>query len=101
MGHPNPNSSQAASNSTDTPVAAVEVACQDLAIFAKIAEAAGRKLTVASFTKAGYQLRKVTFPGSGGPVSFGPGQSYAVGRANVVVYDPRTGTLVAAPAAGK
>ena len=93
----NPDSSQAASNSADTPYAAVEVACQDLAIFAKIAEAAGRNLNVASFTKAGYQLRKVTFPGSNGPVSFGPDQPYAIGRANVVVYDPRSQTLVAAP----
>lgn len=93
----NPNSSQAASKSTDTPYAAVETACQDLAIFAKIAEKAGRKLTVASFTKAGYQLRNVTFPGSGGPVSFGPDQPYAIGRANVLVYDARTETLVVAP----
>ncbi len=98
---PNPNSSQAASNSADTPYAAVEVACQDLAIFAKIAESAGRKLSVASFAKAGYQLRNVTFPGSGGTVSFGPDQPYAVGRANVVVYDPRSKTLVAAPPPGR
>ena len=55
---------------------------------------------MASFTKAGYQLRNVTFPGSGGPVSFGPNQPYAIGKANVVVYDPRSGTLVPAPAAG-
>jgi hypothetical protein len=78
----------------------VEAACQDLAIFAKIADAAGKSLTVASFTKAGYQLRNVSFPGSGGPVSFGPDQPYAIGQANVVVYDPRSGTLVAAPASG-
>ena len=94
---PNPNGSQAASDSSDTPYAAVETACQDLAIFAKIADAAGKRLTVASFTKAGYQLRNVTFPGSGGPVSFGPDQPYAIGRANVVVYDPRSETLVADP----
>ena len=93
----NPNSPQSQSSSADTTYAAVEVACQDLAIFARIADAAGRKLTVASFTKAGYQLRNVTFPGSGGPVSFGPDQPYAIGRANVVAYDSRSGTLVAAP----
>ncbi len=95
---PDPNSPQAASDSSNTPYAAVETACQDLAIFAKIAETAGKKLTVASFTEAGYRLRDVTFPGSGGPVSFGPDQPYAVGRANIVVYDARSGTLVAAPA---
>ena len=94
----NPNSPQAASSGSDTTYAAVEAACQDLAIFAKIADAAGKNLTVASFTKAGYQLRNVAFPGTGGPVSFGPDQPYAIGRANVVVYDPRYGTLVPAPA---
>jgi hypothetical protein len=94
----NPNSPQAASSGSDTTYAAVEAACQDLAIFAKIADAAGKNLTVASFTKAGYQLRNVTFPGTGGPVSFGPDQPYAIGKANIVVYDPRSGTLVPAPA---
>ena len=80
----NPNSPLAASSGSDTTYAAVEAACQDLAIFAKIADAAGKNLTVASFTKAGYQLRNVTFPGSGGPVSFGPGQPYAIGKVNMV-----------------
>jgi len=94
----NPNSPQAASSGSDTTYAAVEAACQDLAIFAKIADAAGKNLTVASFTKACYQLRNVTFPGSGGPVSFGPNRPYAIGKANIIVYDPRSGTLV--PAGG-
>jgi hypothetical protein len=92
----NPNSPQAASSGSDTTYAAVEAACQDLAIFAKIADAAGKNLKVASFKKAGYQLRNVTFPGSGGPVSFGPDQPYAIGKANIVVYDPRSGMLVPA-----
>jgi hypothetical protein len=94
----NPNSPQAASSGSDTTYAAVEAACQDLAIFAKIADTAGKNLTVASFTKAGYQLRNVSFPGTGGPVSFGPDQPYAIGKANIVVYDSRSGTLV--PAGG-
>jgi hypothetical protein len=94
----NPRSPQAATSGSDTTYAAVEAACQDLAIFAKIADAAGKNLTVASFTKAGYQLRNVTFPGAGGPVSFGPNQPYSIGKANIVVYDPRSGTLV--PAGG-
>jgi hypothetical protein len=94
----NPNSPHAAASGSDTTYAAVEAACQDLAIFAKIADAAGKSLTVASFAKAGYRLRNVTFPGSGGPVSFGPDQPYAIGKANVVVYDPRSGTLVPARA---
>src|SRR3984885_10501381 len=41
----NPNSPQAASSGSDTTYAAVEAACQDLAIFAKIADAAGRNIT--------------------------------------------------------
>ena len=97
----NPNSPQAASSGADTTYAAVEAACQDLAIFAKIADAAGKNLTVASFTKAGYQLRNVTFPGAGGPVSFGPDQPYSIGKANIVVYDSRSGMLVPAPASRK
>ena len=94
----NPKSPQAASSGSDTTYAAVEAACQSLAIFAKIANAAGKNLTVSSFTKAGYQLRNIAFPGSGGAVSFGPNRPYAKGKANVVVYDPRSGTLVPAPA---
>jgi hypothetical protein len=94
---PNPNSLKAESNSTDATYSAVVNACQDLAIFAAIVRTAGKKLTVASFTKAGYGLRNVTFPGSGGPVSFGANQPYAIGPVNVVVYDPHSETLVAAP----
>jgi hypothetical protein len=93
----NPDSPQADADSADTTYSAVEIACQDLAIFAKIADAAGKNLTVTSFTKAGYGLRHVTFPGSGGPVSFGTDQPYAIGPVNVVVYDPRSETLVSAP----
>jgi hypothetical protein len=92
----NPNSSQAASNGSDTTYAAVEAACVYLALFAKIADAAGKNLTVSSFTKAGYQLRNVILPGSGEPVSFGPNQAYASGKANIVVYNPRSGQLVPA-----
>ena len=69
---------------------APESACQNLAMFTKIAGTAGKKLTVASFTKAGYGLRNVTFPGSGGPVSFGPGQSYAIGPVYVGKYNSAT-----------
>jgi hypothetical protein len=97
----NPNSPQAAASGSNTTYAAVEAACQDLAIFAKIADAAGKNLTVASITKACYQLRNVTFPGSGGPVSFGPGQTYAIGKVNVVAYNPRSGMLVPAPTSEK
>jgi Periplasmic binding protein len=93
---PNPTSPTAAS----VPSTAVSViqACQDLAIFTKIADAAGKKLTVASFTKAGYGLKNVSLPGSGGPVSFGANQPYAIGPVNIVTYSPKSKTLVPAPA---
>jgi hypothetical protein len=96
-----PTSSQANVDSENTTYNAVESACQNLAILAKIADKAGKDLTVASFTKAGYGLRNVTFPGSGGPVSFGPSQSYAIGKANMVAYDRRSGALVPAPPIGQ
>jgi len=69
-------------------------ACQDLALVQKIADAAGKKLTVATFTKAGYGLKNVTLPGTGGPVSFGANQAYATGPATVVTYDPTSKTMV-------
>ena len=98
----NPNSPHAASSGSNETYAAVEEPCVYLSLFAKIADAAGKDLTVASFTKAGYQLRNVTLPGSGGkPVSFEPDRAYAIGKANVVVYDPRSGALVPAPASRK
>jgi len=97
----NPTSAQAAASSTDTTYVSVEEACQYLGLFTKIADAAGKNLTVASFTKAGYGLKNVTFPGSGGAVSFGPGQPYAVGPAQVVVYDPTSEQMVPASSSAK
>jgi hypothetical protein len=96
-----PTSPQAASNSTNTPYVAVEEACRYLALFAKIADAAGKNLTVTGFTKAGYGLKDVTIPGSGGPISFGPDRPYAIGPVEVVKYDPTTEQLVPASATTK
>jgi hypothetical protein len=77
-------------------------ACQYLTLFQKIADAAGKKLTVASFTKAGYALRNASIPGTGGtPISFGPNQPYAIGPVNVVTYSPTSKTLVPASATAK
>lgn len=94
----NPNGADAAANGSNDTYAAVESTCQNLAILARIADRAGKNLTVASFTKAGYGLRNVVFPGSGGPVSFGPNQPYAIGKTNILVYNTKSGTLVEAPA---
>ena len=71
-------------------------ACQNLAMFAKIADAAGKHLTPQSFVQAGYGLRNVTFPGSGGPVSFGPNQPYAIGPVFLVRFDTSSNQLVTA-----
>jgi Periplasmic binding protein len=93
----NPNTQAA---STDTTYMSVIEACQYLGLFTKIADAAGKNLTVASFSKAGDGLKNATIPGMGGPISFGPGQPYAVGRVTVVTYNPKTQTLVPASSSG-
>ncbi len=95
---PNPNSPAAASDSSDATYAAVESVCQNLAILAAIADRAGKDLTVATFSRAGYGLRNVTLPGSGRPVSFGPNRPYALGHPNILVYSTKTGGLVPASA---
>ncbi len=96
---PNPTSPQAAS----VPATAVSVmqACQDLALFAKIADTAGKKLTVASFTKAGYSLKNISIPGAGGLVSFANNQPYSIGPVQIVVYSPTSKTLVSSSTPAK
>jgi hypothetical protein len=84
----------ATANTSDHSYIAPQEACQNLAVFAKIAGAAGKKLTVSSFTRAGFGLRNVTFPGSGGAVSFGPGQAYAIGPVYVGKYSVAVKNLV-------
>jgi Periplasmic binding protein len=93
---PSPNTPASASDSSNATYAAVVSVCQNLAILAAIADHAGRDLTVASFTKAGYGLRDVTFPGLSEPVSFGPHQPYVLGHPHLLVYSVKLGTLVPA-----
>ncbi len=69
-------------------------ACQSLALFAAIAKAAGKNLTVATFARAGYGLRNVTLPGVGGPVSFGPGRDYAIGPVFIGKYSAAANQFV-------
>ncbi len=90
-------------NAASVPATAVSViqACQYLALFQKIADAAGKNLTVASFTKAGYALKNASIPGAGGPVTFGKNQPYAIGPITVVTYSPASKTLVPASATAK
>ena len=72
----------------------VELACTDLALFATIAKAAGKHLTVSSFVQAGYGTRNVTIPGTGALVSFAPNRPYALGAVYMVHYDSTTKNLV-------
>ena len=84
VGH---GTSPGAGNSTDTTYASVVQACQYLSLLDQIAAKAGKNLTVASFTKAGYALKDADIPGIG-TVSFGPGQPYATGPVTIFKYDP-------------
>ena len=74
---------------------AVLEACQYLGLFDDIATAAGKNLTTASFTKAGYALKNADIPGIG-TVSFGPNQAYATGPVTIYKYSPTSETLVPA-----
>ena len=71
----------------------IELACTDMALFADIAKAAGKDLTVATFVKAGYGLKNVLLPGTNAPISFGPNRPYALGPVYMVHYDPGTKEL--------
>jgi hypothetical protein len=70
-------------------------ACQNVAIFTTIAKAAGKNLTVASFTRAGEGLHDVVFPGVGSAVSFN-GKPYAIGNVHLARYKTGAGGFVIA-----
>jgi hypothetical protein len=84
------------SSSAHATFLAVIEACQNMAIFTAIGDAAGKHLTTSSFTNAGYGLRHITLPGTGGPVSFGHNQPYALGPVYLMTYDPSLKQLVIA-----
>jgi hypothetical protein len=96
------NPTNPAASSVPATATSVIQACQFLTLFQKIADAAGKKLTVASFTKAGYALKNASLPGTGGGlVSFANNQPYAIGPITVVTYSPTSKTLVPASASAK
>ncbi len=76
-----------------TTYAAAIAACENLALFATIAERAGRNLTESSFSRAGESLRNVVLPGVPSAVSFGPGRAYALGAVYIGRYDVATKTV--------
>jgi Periplasmic binding protein len=80
---------QSASDTSDDTYVSVMGACTNVALFDAIAQAAGKHLTVASFTQAGYGLRDLRVPGDG-TVSFGAGQAYALGPVYLAHYDATT-----------
>jgi hypothetical protein len=82
--------------SNDTYVAPI-AACQNLALFAAIADAAGKHFSLVSFTHAGYDLKNVTLPGAAAAVSFGPGRAYAIGPVYLSRYRIASGQFVIAP----
>jgi hypothetical protein len=86
---------QTAGDSSNDTYVSVMSACTYVALFDAIAKAAGKHLTVSSFTKAGYGLHNLKAPGLG-TVSFGPGRAYAVGPVYLAHYDPTTHQLVIA-----
>jgi hypothetical protein len=89
-----PVGQSASDTSNDTYVSAMG-ACGNVAVFDAIAKAAGKHLTVAGFTRAGYGLRNLKVPGAG-TVSFGPGRAYSLGPVYLAHYDPTTKLLVLA-----
>ena len=90
----NPPNPETTVVTNDTTYESVIEACQYLGLFVKIADAAGKNLTVASFTKAGYDLKNASIPGAGGLLSFAPGQPYTIGPVTIYHYDAKTQTLV-------
>jgi hypothetical protein len=78
---------------TVTTYTAPIAACQNLALFAAIAERAGRKLTESSFARAGESIHNLVLPGAPGAVSFGPGHAYALGAVYIGRYDVATKTV--------
>jgi branched-chain amino acid transport system substrate-binding protein len=76
----------------------VELACTDMALFADIAKAAGKDLTVSSFVHAGYRLKNLVLPGTNALITFAPGRPYALGPVYMVHYDAATKAIVYANA---
>jgi hypothetical protein len=72
----------------------VEIACPAVALFADIAKAAGKNLTVASFVHSGYGLRNLVLPASEAAISFGPKRPYALGAVYMVHYDAASKSVV-------
>ncbi len=82
-----------ATHSSDETYLAPEAACESLALFATIAKATGRDLTVSKFIRAGESLRNILLPGLSTPISFAPGRPYALGPVYLGHYNVTTRTI--------
>jgi hypothetical protein len=72
----------------------VEIACPAVALFADIARAAGKNLSVSSFVRAGYGLRNLVLLAGERPISFAPNRPYVLGPVYMAHYDPSTKSVV-------
>jgi ABC-type branched-subunit amino acid transport system substrate-binding protein len=79
---------------------AVEDACDNLALFAAIAQGAGKDLTRERFIKAGYALHDASLPGSGVPVSFAPSRPYPLGPVYIGRYDASKNSVMYSSVSG-
>ncbi len=79
-----PSSLQTGSDQTSY---SVESACSNVAILTAILKAAGKNLSRSSFVHAGYELKNVAIPGSGGRVSFTSDRPYDIGPVYLVTYN--------------
>jgi hypothetical protein len=90
----NPQRPSAADTSNDTYVAPM-AACQNVALFAAVAKAAGRDLTTRSFTRAADHIHGLRIPGAGS-VKFKSGKPYPLSTVYIGRYVPKSNAIVLA-----
>jgi hypothetical protein len=83
-----------ATASTPVTYTAPVTACQQVALFADLAKAAGKTLNNQTFAKAGASLTHVTIPGGGGTFNFSGGHNDGNGPVFVYTWNPSTSKLV-------
>jgi ABC-type branched-subunit amino acid transport system substrate-binding protein len=87
------NNPVTATASTPVTWTAPETACQQVALFSDIVEAAGKTLNNQTFAKGGASLTHVTLPGGGGTFDFGGGHGDGDGPVFVYQWTPAVNKL--------